>query len=173
MVPVVPAFYALAAHSSGPVALFLCLLPAGLCIGAIEVVVNLEADRVEHQGGWRIMNRAHAFWSFGFFGAGLLGALAARAGISPQVHLILMVPLTLILVLLLLGRFEAAPHRSDSNREVAPRLARPTPAILLLVALSASALVLEGRGSTGRPSICATSSRRPPSSVDLPSPRVR
>ena len=28
-------------------------------------------------GGKRIMNRAHAFWSFGFFGAGLLGVPAA------------------------------------------------------------------------------------------------
>ena len=51
------------------VTLFLCLLPAGLCIGAIEPVVNLEADRVEHQSGRHIMNRSHAFWSFGFFGS--------------------------------------------------------------------------------------------------------
>ena len=84
LLPALPLFYALAAHASGMVALFVGLLPAGLCIGAIELLVNLEADRVEHQGGRRIMNRAHAFWSFGFFGAGLLGALAARLGISPQ-----------------------------------------------------------------------------------------
>ena len=144
LVPAVPVFYALAAHSSGPVALFLCLLPAGLCIGAIELVVNLEADRVEHQSGRRIMNRAHAFWSFGFFGAGLLGALAARTGIGPQAQLALMVPLTLVLTVLLLGRFDAAPHRGGGHPESAPRLARPTLAILLLVALSTSALVLEG-----------------------------
>ena len=49
--PVLPVFYAFAAHASGAVALFLCLLPAGMCIGAIELVVNLEADRVEHQRG--------------------------------------------------------------------------------------------------------------------------
>jgi MFS family permease len=144
LVPVLPLCYAVAAHASGPLALFLCLLPAGLCIGAIELVVNLEADRVEHQEGRRIMNRAHAFWSFGFFGAGLLGALAARSGISPQMQLALMVPLTLVLTLLLLGRFDAAPHRSGGAAEAAPRLARPTTAILLLVALSLSALVLEG-----------------------------
>jgi len=146
LLPLVPAFYALAAHSSGPLALFLCLLPAGLCIGAIEIVVNLEADRVEHRDGRRIMNRAHAFWSFGFFGAGLLGALAARAGMAPQTHLLLVTPLTLALVLLLLGRFEAAPHRSGGSAASAPALARPTVAILLLVAVSLSALVLEGAG---------------------------
>ncbi len=124
----------------------MCLLPAGLCIGAIELVVSLEADRVEHQSDRRIMNRAHAFWSFGFFGAGLLGALAARAGIDPQTHLALMIPLSLVLVVTLLGRFDAAPHRSGGSPESAPRMARPTFAILLLVILSLSALVLEGAG---------------------------
>jgi MFS family permease len=61
LTPAVPLFYALAAHANGALALFLCLLPAGLCIGAIELVVNLEADRVEHQSGRRIMNRSHAW----------------------------------------------------------------------------------------------------------------
>lgn len=145
LVSAIPVFYALAARSRGALELFLWLLPAGLCIGAVEVVVNLEADRVEHQAGRRIMNRAHAFWSFGFFGAGLLGALAARVGIDPQTHLLLVVPLTWALVLLLLGGFEAAPPRPAGAAAVAaPRVVRPTVAILLLVALSTSALVLEG-----------------------------
>lgn len=145
LIPTLPVFYALAAHASGPLALFLCLLPAGLCIGAIEVVVNLEADRVEHQSGVRIMNRAHAFWSFGFFSAGLLGALAARLGISPALHLALVVPLSLVLCLALLGRFEPAAHRGGAAGATgAGALARPTGAILLLVALSLSALVMEG-----------------------------
>jgi len=50
---------------------FLSLLFSGLAIGALEVVVNLEADRTEYKLGRRIMNRAHAFWSFGFFSAGV------------------------------------------------------------------------------------------------------
>jgi MFS family permease len=144
--PVLPVFYALAAHANGTVALFLLLFPAGLCIGAIELVVNLEADRVEHQTGRRIMNRSHAFWSFGFFGAGLLGALAARAGISPQWHLAGVVPLGLLLALLLLGGFEAAPPRSGRNAEAAHKIARPTAAIMVLVLFSLSGLVLEGAG---------------------------
>ena len=144
LVPMLPLFYAIAAHATGPVALFAFLLPAGLCIGAIELVVNLEADRVEHQSGRRIMNRAHAFWSFGFFGAGALGALAARVGIGPQLQLSLMVPLTLLLVGLLLGRFDAAPARSGGSVAPAPKFAWPTRAIAWLVVLSLSALVLEG-----------------------------
>ena len=146
LTPLIPVFYALAAHASGALALFLWLLPAGLCIGAIEMVVNLEADRVEHQGGRRIMNRSHAFWSFGFFSAGLLGALAARLGISPQWHLAGIVPLAALLILLLLGGFEAAPQRSGSNDQPAHHFARPTLAIGTLVLFSLSGLVLEGAG---------------------------
>lgn len=146
LMPLLPVFYALAAHARGPLSLFLCLLPAGLCIGAIELVVNLEADRVEHQGGRRIMNRAHAFWSFGFFGAGLLGALAARLAIPPQWQLAGVVPLTAVLVLLLLGRFDSAPQRSGGSEEPAHHFARPTWAIMGLVLFSLSGLVLEGAG---------------------------
>ena len=146
LMPVLPVFYALAAHANGALALFLCLLPAGLCIGAIELVVNLEADRVEHQSGRRIMNRAHAFWSFGFFGAGLLGALAARVGIPASWHLAGVVPLSALLILLFLGRFEDAPHRSGSNDEPTHHFARPTLAIVALVVFSLSGMVLEGAG---------------------------
>ena len=145
----IPLFYAIAAHAPGQWALFTILLPAGMLIGAIEVVVNLEADRVEHQEGRRIMNRAHAFWSFGFFSAGALGALAARLGLSPQWQLALMVPLALLLSVLLLGRFDPAPARSQGSDDAsgpAPHFARPTWAIMGLVALSFSALVLEGAG---------------------------
>jgi MFS family permease len=144
--PTLPVFYAVAAHAQGTLALFLILVPAGLLIGAIEVVVNLEADRVEHQEGRRIMNRSHAFWSFGFLGAGLIGALAARLPLSPQLHLALMVPLSAVLTVLLMGRFEPAPHRDGGNAEPTPHMARPTGPIMWLVALSLSALLLEGAG---------------------------
>jgi fucose permease len=146
LTPALSVCYALSAHASGTLSLFLCLLPAGLCIGGLELVVNLEADRVEHQGGRRIMNRSHAFWSFGFFGAGLVGALAARVGLSPQWHLAAVVPLSIVLTLLLLGGFEAAPHRSGTNDEPAHHFARPTLAIGALVLFSFSGLVLEGAG---------------------------
>jgi Major Facilitator Superfamily len=110
------------------------------------VVVNLEADRVEHLEGRRIMNRAHAFWSFGFFGAGLLGAVSARLGISPQWQLAMMVPLSLLLTVLLMGRFDPAAARAGGNGEATPHFAVPTGPIMALVALSLSALVLEGAG---------------------------
>lgn len=144
--PLLPVWYALAAHAQGPLTVFLLLFPAGLMIGALEVVVNLEADRVEHAEGRRLMNRAHAFWSFGFFSAGAVGALAAKVGMSPQWQLALMVPLSAVLTLLLLGKFEPAVPRSHGNEEATPHFATPTKAVMLLVALSLSALLLEGAG---------------------------
>ena len=145
--PALALLYAVASLASGPMMLFIALVPAGLCIGAIEVIVNLEADRVEHQTGRRIMNRAHAFWSIGFFSAGLLGALLSQAGITPQMQLLLTVPVVALGTLVLLGRYEAAPHRSGANTDIAARFARPTLAILVLVAVTLSALVLEGAGA--------------------------
>ena len=139
-----PLCYAVAAHARGPWALFFSLFPAGLCMGTVEIVVNLEADRVEHAGGRRIMNRAHAFWSLGFFAAGALSAGAARLAISPALQLAGVVPLVALLTLLLLGRFKSAAHRHAAAPGPATRFARPSRAIMGLVMLSLSAMVLEG-----------------------------
>ena len=96
--PLVTVFYALAAFAPHPFWMLMSLLPAGICIGAIEQVVNLEADRVEFALGRRIMNRAHAFWSMGFASAGLMGGVAAQWGLSPQFHLMGMEFLLVILL---------------------------------------------------------------------------
>jgi MFS family permease len=166
-----PLCFALASTACHPAALFLLLVPAGLCIGAIEIVVNLEADRVEHQSGRRFMNRAHGFWSVGFFAAGLFGAGLSQLGVSPQAHLALVVPMVAAGLALLLGRFEAAPHRvpggasidrhsatqadvrsaapaaAPASAATAARFARPTRGVMLLVAVTLSAMVLEGAGA--------------------------
>lgn len=145
-IPLVAVSYALASSASGPLALYLLLVPAGLCIGAVEVVVNLEADRIEHQLGQRIMSRAHAFWSIGFFTAGLIGAAAAQLGVPVQAHLWGMVALIVAALGWALRGFEAADHRPDSHAGTTPRWARPTRATLVLVAATLAAMVLEGAG---------------------------
>ena len=147
LIPLVTVLYAVASFATGPVELFLLLLPTGLVIGCIEIIVNLEADRVEHQVGRRIMNRAHAFWSAGFFAAGFVGAGLAQLGLSPQLDLILMVPVVLIGVALILGRFEPAPHRATASAAPPPLFARPTWAILVLVLVTLAAMILEGAGA--------------------------
>lgn len=144
--PLLSALYALASWATSPLAFFLLLVPVGLTIGAIEVIINVEADRVEHQIGRRIMSRAHAFWSLGFFTAGMAGAFIAQTGLEVHFHLMLMIPVTLLATLVILGRFEPAPHRSGTSTDETPRFARPTLPIMALVAVSLSAMLMEGAG---------------------------
>jgi Major Facilitator Superfamily len=147
LIPLLAALYAIASFATGPVAFFLLLLPTGLTIGCIEIIINLEADRTEHLLGRRLMNRSHAFWSLGFFAAGLVGAGFAQARISPQADLVVMMPVILVASLLVLGKFDPAPHRTTTHTAPPPRFARPTPAILILVVVTLSAMILEGAGS--------------------------
>ncbi|MCC7320194.1 MAG: MFS transporter [Rubellimicrobium sp.] len=144
LIPALALFYAIATFATSPLAFFLLLIPVGLVIGGIEIILNVEADRVEHAAGFRIMNRAHAFWSFGFFGAGLFGSLMALAGISPQMHLALVVPLVILALALFMSEFTPAPARHEIVATAAPKFALPTGAILILVAVTLSAMLLEG-----------------------------
>ena len=145
-IPLLSVFYALAMWAQGPLMFFLALVPVGLTIGCIEVIINIEADRVEHAIGKRIMSRAHAFWSLGFFAAGMVGSFIAQSGLSPQLHLMLMIPVILLAVLVILGRFEPAPHRTGSSTDETPHFARPTTTIMMLVAVCISAMLMEGAG---------------------------
>jgi MFS family permease len=146
LIPVLSVLFATATLAPGPVAFFFLLIPVGLAIGAIEIILNLEADRTEHALGRRIMNRAHAFWSFGFFASGLVGATIAQMGIPPHIHLFGMVPIVLVGTLLLLGKYNPAAHRVLPTTDTAPVFARPTLPILVLVSVTLSAMVLEGAG---------------------------
>ncbi|WP_274629476.1 MFS transporter [Arvimicrobium flavum] len=143
-IPLMSLGYALAVHAPGPLIFFLLLIPVGLMVGTIEVALNVEADRTEHLIGRRIMNRAHSFWSFGFFGAGLFGSGLAQLGLSPQVHLALVVPICLLGAALIFGNYEPAPHRAESKGETLPLVARPSAAILILVVVTLGAMLMEG-----------------------------
>lgn len=145
-IPLLSALYALAMWAQGPLMLFLLLVPVGLTIGCIEIIINIEADRVEHAIGRRIMSRAHAFWSLGFFTAGMVGSFIAQTGLSVQLHLLLMIPVIILATLVVLGRFEPAPHRTGSSTDETPHFARPTLAIMLLVGVCLSAMLMEGAG---------------------------
>lgn len=143
-IALVAVFYAVAVHAARPWELFVLLIPAGLMIGCVEIILNLEADRAEHAAGFRIMNRAHAFWSIGLFGAGMFGALMAWAGVSPQLHLALVVPISLGGLWLLLGDFRPSSPRPSQSQGKAPRFAAPSWPIMLLVSVTLSAMLLEG-----------------------------
>ena len=145
-IPLVALTFAIAVQAANPVALFALLVPAGALIGCVEIVVNVEADRTEALIGRRIMNRAHAFWSMGFFAAGLFGAAMGHIGISPQLHLALIVPIAAAAVALFLGKYTAAPLRAATETQASSKLARPTFAIMLLVGVTLSAMLMEGAG---------------------------
>lgn len=146
LLPLMALAYASASFAQGWLSLYLLLLPAGLFIGGIEILLNLEADRTEHMIGRRIMNRCHAFWSFGMVAAGLFGGLVAQLGVSPQAHLLAMVPVVAFGAGLILGRFEPAPARVSTHTDPPARFALPTLAIMILVAVTLSAVILEGAG---------------------------
>ncbi len=143
-IPLLALLYAIAVQAPTPQVLFFLLIPVGLTVGSIEIILNLEADRTEHLLGYRIMNRAHAFWSIGFFGAGLFGAAMAQSGLSPQLHLALIVPLAILGVVIFLRGYVPSPVRPNASGDTPPRFAVPTPAILVLVAVTISAMLLEG-----------------------------
>ena len=143
-IPLVAIFLAIAVHAPSPPILFCLLFPVGFVIGCIEVIVNIEADRTENAVGFRIMNRCHAFWSIGFFAAGFFGAWMASLGMSPQLHLSIVVPLSLIGVWLTLANFVPATKRLGESAEKTPHFVLPTLVILLLFGVTASAMLLEG-----------------------------
>ncbi len=62
------------------------LIICGAFVAVVEVAINLEADRVEHALGSRIMNRSHAFWSIGFFSAAVVGALFSQFKVMLEIH---------------------------------------------------------------------------------------
>jgi MFS family permease len=145
-IPLVALLYAIAVHAIGPKSLFAMLVPIGFIIGCIEIVLNVEADRTEAFIKRRIMNRAHSFWSIGFFLTGLFGAGMAHYKVSPQIHLALMVPIALAGTAILLGKFQPSPTRTIETDQERPKFALPSLPILALVAVTISAMLMEGAG---------------------------
>ena len=92
-----------------PIWFFFALLFAGLSVGALEVAVNLEADRVEFGLKQRIMSRSHAFWSLGFFVTGLFGAVMAQLGVSVVFHFASFGVLVVALTVFIFSGFISGP----------------------------------------------------------------
>jgi len=125
---------------------FLSLLFSGLAIGALEVVVNLEADRTEYKLGRRIMNRAHAFWSFGFFSAGVLGAGASQWQVPIFWHFLMITLLSGALCIILFKNYSPADPRPSSSNST-KNFVLPSRAIVFICLFTLSAMLLEGAGA--------------------------
>ena len=143
-IPLLSISQCFAALSQGPFMFAGILILGGVSIAVIEVAVNLEADRVEAQSGQRIMNRSHAYWSFGFFGAGIAGAGFSQLGISPFVHFALVTVFGSTLTILFFVKYNAAKPRRQSVLVKNKSFVWPSKGIFLLVFFSLSAMLVEG-----------------------------
>jgi len=143
-IPLLSISQCFAALSQGPFMFAGILVLGGVSIAVIEVAVNLEADRVEAHSGQRIMNRSHAYWSFGFFGAGIVGAGFSQLGISPFVHFALITVFGSTLTILLFVKYNAAKPRRQSVVVKNKSFVWPSKGIFLLVFFSLSAMLVEG-----------------------------
>ena len=143
-IPVICFSQWLAALAGTPVAFFFCLALGGVSVALIEVAVNLEADRVEAQTGQRIMNRSHAFWSFGFFGASALGAGLAQLNISPLMHFTFVTVLTGFCTNIVFLKYKPAKPRFEIIIRKSGVFIWPSKAIFLLVLFTLSGMLVEG-----------------------------
>lgn len=134
----------LATMAPGPWAFFAFLFIAGLGVGVIEMIINLEADRLEHQLGWRIMSRAHAFWSFGFTAAAFLGSYFVWINTDPTMHVLTLFVAVTILNAWIFFDYTPAKARHVEESKTSARFVRPTWPIILLVSFALSAMLLEG-----------------------------
>ncbi|WP_035871984.1 MFS transporter [Cucumibacter marinus] len=137
----------LAAASGMPVAVFGIMVFGGVMVGMLEIVLNVEADRTEAAIGRRIMNRAHSFWSLGFFSSAVIGGLMRQFEVSMVIHLALMLPVLAGGAFIAMRGFTPAPRRHPKgSKQKTPVFAIPTPGILALCAVALSASLVEGAG---------------------------
>jgi MFS family permease len=131
--------------TSAPV-VFCILVCEGLLAGALEINLNVEIDRIEAQLGRGVMNRAHGFWSLGFFLTALAASAIRQAGISMQLHLALTFILVAVFASLAIYGMRNAPARPEASHAEGPMIALPTVALLPLCIIGIAAFLLEGAG---------------------------
>ncbi len=105
----------------GVVALALTLVAFGVCNGAIDITVNVQAVALERLGGRAIMSRLHAMWSLGTLLGALAGAAAIGLGARPlgffTAVAVVLVGLGTILSGALLGALADTPSVAPEQRE--------------------------------------------------------
>lgn len=123
------------------------LFCAGLLAGALEICVNVEADRHEALLERRIMSRVHGMWSLGFFVTALIAAVFRQAGVSVELHTFLALIVVVISGTIVFRPMMGAPARAgDHTGDDHPPFAFPTIAMLPLCLLGAAPLWVEGAG---------------------------
>jgi MFS family permease len=127
-------------------AIFVVLFFAGLLAGALEINLNVEIDRLEMQTGNRFMNRAHGFWSVGFFVTALFGAMIRQSGLSTNLHLGIVALIVVAIGGYLLFSATAAPKPLRAEGEASHGFAFPNRGLLPLCLIGFAAFLVEGAG---------------------------
>lgn len=140
------ALLALVPWMSAAPLVFGILLFEGLLAGALEINLNVEIDRIEAQLGRGVMNRAHGFWSLGFFVTALVSAAVRQAGVPIHVHLGLTFAFVLVVGTFVISGMRNAPARAALEHTETGRIALPTMALLPLCIIGIAAFLVEGAG---------------------------
>lgn len=127
-------------------AVFGVLFIAGLLSGALEINLNVEIDRLEMHTGGRFMNRAHGFWSVGFFVTALAGAGIRQSGLSVEAHLGLIAAIVILVGGYMISGIVPAPAPLRTHGEARHRIAFPNWGLAPLCLIGFAAFLVEGAG---------------------------
>jgi MFS family permease len=127
-------------------AVFVALFFTGLLAGALEINLNVEIDRLELHTGGRFMNRAHGFWSVGFFVTALFGAGIRQSGLSVEAHLALAAIIVVLVGGYLIAGIVPSPAPQRTLSENTHRIAFPNWGLLPLCIIGFAAFLVEGAG---------------------------
>ena len=127
-------------------AVFAVLFATGLLSGALEINLNVEIDRLEMHTGKRYMNRAHGFWSVGFFVTALAGAAIRQSGLSVEAHLGLMAAIVVVIGGYMISGIVPAPAPLRTQDENTNRIAFPNLGLMPLCIIGFAAFLVEGAG---------------------------
>ena len=119
------------------------LIICGAFVAVVEVAINLEADRVEHALGSRIMNRSHAFWSIGFFSAAVVGALFSQFKVMLEIHFLLVCGIAFLISKIIFEDYIVASPRHTNVTKI-KKFSLPTGSIFVMVLFTMSAMLVEG-----------------------------
>ena len=119
------------------------LIICGAFVAVVEVAINLEADRVEHAMGSRIMNRSHAFWSIGFFSAAVVGALFSQFKVMLEIHFLLVCGIAFLISKIIFEDYIVASPRHTNVAKI-KKFSLPTGPIFVMVLFTMSAMLVEG-----------------------------
>jgi FtsH-binding integral membrane protein len=122
------------------------LFLTGLLSGALEINLNVEIDRMEMHTGGRFMNRAHGFWSVGFFVTALVGAGIRQSGLSVEAHLGLVAAFVVLVGGYMIWGIVPSPVPQRVHAENTHRIAFPNWGLLPLCLIGFAAFLVEGAG---------------------------